>query len=67
MDEVRTIGNDQLRSEVRTASSEQVRSPIYRDGVDRWRQYRPWLGPLERALGPAIDAYPAAPAFVNDD
>jgi tetratricopeptide (TPR) repeat protein len=52
---------------VRTASSEQVRSPIYRDGVDRWRQYRPWLGPLERALGPVVDAYPEAPAFGNDD
>ncbi len=52
---------------VRTASSEQVRSPIYRDGVDRWRQYQPWLGPLERALGPVVDAYPEAPAFGNDD
>jgi tetratricopeptide (TPR) repeat protein len=52
---------------VRTASSEQVRSPIYRDGVDRWRQYRPWLGPLERALGPVVDAYPGAPEFPDDD
>ena len=32
---------------VRTASSEQVRQPIFRDGVDRWRQYEPWLGPLK--------------------
>lgn len=52
---------------VRTASSEQVRSPIFREGVDRWRSYAPWLGPLEHALGPVIDAYPAAPAFGNDD
>jgi tetratricopeptide (TPR) repeat protein len=35
---------------VRTASSEQVRQPIYRDGVDRWRHYEAWLGPLKEAL-----------------
>ena len=51
---------------VRTASSEQVRQPIYRDGVDHWRHYEPWLGPLRQALGPVLDAYPAAPAFPND-
>jgi len=43
---------------VRTASSEQVRTPIYREGVDHWRHYEPWLGPLEAALGPVVDAYP---------
>ena len=48
---------------VRTASAEQVRRPIYRDGVDQWRQYEPWLGPLKDALGPVLDAYPAAPPF----
>ena len=37
---------------VRTASSEQVRRPINRDGVDQWRHYEPWLGPLRDALGP---------------
>jgi hypothetical protein len=44
---------------VRTASSEQVRTPIYREGVDHWRHYEPWLGPLKAALGPVLDA-PAA-------
>jgi len=39
---------------VRTASSEQVRSPIYRHGVDHWRNYEPWLEPLRQALGPAL-------------
>jgi len=39
---------------VRTASSEQVRKPIYRAGVEQWRHFEPWLGELERALGPAI-------------
>jgi tetratricopeptide (TPR) repeat protein len=46
---------------VRTASSEQVRQPIFRDAVDQWRNYEPWLEPLRAALGPALDAYPAAP------
>jgi tetratricopeptide (TPR) repeat protein len=45
---------------VRTASSEQVRSPIFRDAVDHWRHYEPWLGPLRQALGPALDGYPDA-------
>ena len=37
---------------VRTVSSEQVRRPIYREGMDQWRNYEPWLGPLEAALEP---------------
>ena len=28
----------------RTASSEQVRRPIYREALDQWRHYEPWLG-----------------------
>jgi predicted Zn-dependent protease len=37
---------------VHSASSEQVRRPINREGVDQWRHYEPWLGPLKAALGP---------------
>jgi hypothetical protein len=48
---------------VRTASSEQVRQPIFRDGVDRWRQYEPWLGSLKDALGAVLDRYPQVPEF----
>ena len=48
---------------VRTASSEQVRRPINRDGVEQWRHYAPWLGPLEQALGPVLAAYPGIPDF----
>ncbi|MET0892105.1 MAG: sulfotransferase [Pseudoxanthomonas sp.] len=48
---------------VRTASSEQVRRPIYREGVDHWRNFDPWLGPLKAALGPVLDTYPAVPEF----
>jgi hypothetical protein len=47
---------------VRTPSSEQVRQPIFKDAVEQWRNYEPWLGPLKGALGPALEAYPAAPA-----
>ncbi|MEO5972438.1 MAG: sulfotransferase [Sphingomicrobium sp.] len=47
---------------VRTPSSEQVRRPIYRDATEEWRAYEPYLGPLKDALGPVLDAYPAAPA-----
>ncbi|WP_137754354.1 tetratricopeptide repeat-containing sulfotransferase family protein [Sphingopyxis sp. L1A2A] len=46
---------------VRTASSEQVRRPINRDGVDQWRPFDAWLGPLKSALGPVLDSYPKAP------
>ena len=48
---------------VTTRSSEQVRRPIYKAGIDRWRHYEPWLGPLKSALGPVLDAYPASPDF----
>ena len=46
---------------VRTASSEQVRRPIFREGMDHWRHYEPWLDPLKAALGPVLAAYPAVP------
>jgi tetratricopeptide (TPR) repeat protein len=42
---------------VRTPSSEQVRQPIYREGLEQWRHYEPWLGPLRVALGDAVDRY----------
>jgi tetratricopeptide (TPR) repeat protein len=42
---------------IRTASSEQVRQPIFRDGLDLWRHYEPWLGPLREALGDALERY----------
>lgn len=44
---------------VRTASSEQVRQPIYREGLDQWRHYEPWLGGLATALGDALTRYRA--------
>jgi tetratricopeptide (TPR) repeat protein len=50
---------------VRTASSEQVRQPIYKDGVDHWRNFEPWLGPLKAALGDVLDHYPETPPGVT--
>lgn len=40
---------------VRSASAEQVRRPVNRDGVDQWRAFEPWLGPLRAALGDALE------------
>jgi len=51
---------------VRTASSEQVRRPIFREGIDQWRHYEHWLGPLEAALGPVLQAYPHVPQDFGD-
>jgi len=35
---------------VNTPSSEQVRQPIYKSGLDQWRNFEPYLGPLKAAL-----------------
>lgn len=48
---------------VRTASSEQVRQPIYRQGVEQWKHFEPWLGPLKEGLGEVLERYPAVPEF----
>jgi tetratricopeptide (TPR) repeat protein len=47
----------QTRRSVRTPSSEQVRRPISRDGLTQWRNYEPWLAPLQAALGDALIRY----------
>ena len=44
---------------VKTASSEQVRRPINTSGVDQWRPFDEFLGPLKEALGPALTEYRA--------
>ena len=36
---------------IRTASSEQVRRPIFKEGIDQWRNFEPWLAPLKEILG----------------
>ena len=43
---------------VRTPSSEQVRQPVYREGLEHWRNFERQLQPLQQALGPLLDRYP---------
>jgi predicted Zn-dependent protease len=45
------------RRSVRTPSSEQVRQPIFRDGLDQWRRFEPWLGELKATLGDALETW----------
>ena len=40
--------------------------PIYREGIEQWRHFEPWLGPLKAALGPVLESYPQAPDFVDN-
>lgn len=44
----------ETKRSVRTASSEQVRQPIFKSGLEQWRNFEPWLDPLKEALGPEI-------------
>jgi hypothetical protein len=48
---------------VRTASSQQVRKPIFREGLDHWRNFEPWLEPLRQTLGDVLTVYPQLPHF----
>jgi tetratricopeptide (TPR) repeat protein len=50
----------ELERVAQTVSSQQVRRPIYTQGVDQWRHYERWLGPLKAVLGNLVDEYPAA-------
>jgi hypothetical protein len=36
--------------EIKTASLWQARQPVYRNSVERWRHYEPWLGALRELL-----------------
>jgi len=42
---------------VMTPSAEQVRRPIFRAGLDQWRDYEPWLEPLKTALGGVLETW----------
>lgn len=39
---------------VRTISAGQVRKPINRDGMNQWKPFDQWLGPLKDALGDTL-------------
>ena len=45
---------------VQTPSAQQVRRPIFRDGLEHWRNYEKWLGPLRTALGDLAETGGAA-------
>jgi predicted Zn-dependent protease len=47
----------QTERAVHTASSEQVRRPISAEGINQWRHFEPWLGPLHAALGDVLTRY----------
>jgi len=34
-----------------------VRRPIFRAGLDQWRDYEPWLEPLKTALGGVLETW----------
>ena len=36
--------------DIRTPSSEQVRQPIFTEGLQQWRNFAPWLQPLQATL-----------------
>ena len=44
-----------------TPSAEQVRRPIYRDAMEQWRNFEPWLAPLIDSLGSVLTEYPEVP------
>lgn len=48
----------ETKRSVRTASSEQVRQPIYRSGLEQWRNYSANLTMLENQLAEIIENYP---------
>ena len=39
---------------IRTPSAEQVRKPIYKEGMEQWRNFEDYLDPLKDALGPDV-------------
>ena len=45
------INFHKTKRNVRTPSSEQVRQPIYKSGLEQWKNFEPWLGPLKESLG----------------
>lgn len=46
---------------VRTPSAEQVRRPLNREGLDNWKPYEQWLGPLFEVLEPVLGRSSATP------
>ena len=43
---------------IRTPSSEQVRQPIYKNALEQWRHFEPFLEPVKSLLTTEISTYP---------
>ena len=56
---------EENRRVVRTASVWQVRQKTYRDSVERWRPYEPWLGELASLLDESEGEGPVHPQSDN--
>jgi tetratricopeptide (TPR) repeat protein len=56
---------EENRRTVRTASLWQVRQKTYRDSVERWRRYEPWLGELASLLDEGEGDGPVHPQSDN--
>ena len=55
--EAQTLEFHDTERSVRTASSEQVRQPLYREGLDQWRNFETELQPLEAQLSDIIQRH----------
>jgi tetratricopeptide (TPR) repeat protein len=55
--EPQCVAFHETKRSVRTASSEQVRQGIFREGLDQWKHFEPWLQPLKDTLGDALSRY----------
>jgi hypothetical protein len=49
---------------VRSASSKLVRLPIFREGVDQWRNYEPWFDVQDRRL--SVEAADSRDTIADD-
>jgi hypothetical protein len=49
----------QTERAVKTPSSEQVRQPIFKSGIEQWKNFEPYLDQLRGSLGSVVDAYDA--------
>ena len=47
----RCIDFHETERAVHTPSAEQVRQPVYKSGVEQWKNFEPFLGPLKESLG----------------
>ncbi len=52
---------------VQTPSAQQVRQPIFREGLEAWRHYESFLGPLREAEGQGAALDPLEPAAPDPD